>query len=284
MATIIDYSNKFEKYLKLRNNAPATIEMYCGIMKLWLAHFRKDPQSITPDMIGDYILTMKSSSMMRQVYYTLNNFYANVMLKKDYLEHIPVAKREKYLPETFNALEVIRLIDATANIKHRAVLQLIYSCGLRIGEAVALKIVDIDGVRKQIHIKHSKGAKDRIIPIPEETLNLLRQYFTEYKPKVYLFEGQFGGQYTVRSIQQVFHQAKAKAKIYKKVTVHSLRHSRATHLLCNGVDIKFIADLLGHSNIKTTTDFYIHTDVTDLQQAIQRADMLFSMQHKLLAA
>lgn len=284
MATILDYSNKFEKYLRLRNNAQNTIEVYTGIMKLWLAHFKKDPQSITPDMIGDYILTMKSSSMMRQVYYTLNNFYDNVMLKKDYLANIPVAKREKYLPETFNQLEVIRLVNATANIKHRAILQLIYSCALRIGEAVNLKLSDIDGQRKQIHIKLSKGAKDRIIPIPEDTLVLLRNYYVQYKPQIYLFEGQFGGQYTVRSIQQVFHQAKAKAKIYKKVTVHSLRHSRATHLLCNGVDIKFIADMLGHSNIKTTTDFYIHTDITDLQQAIQRADTLFSMQGNLLAA
>ena len=218
MATILDYSRKFEKFLKLRNNASSTIDVYTGLLRSMLSYFKKDPISITPDMIGDWILTFKSPKTKRQAWYTIANFYGNVM-------------------------------------------------GL------------------QVHIKMSKGAKDRVIPIPQDTLNVLREYYQAYKPKEFLFNGDSNhSQYSERSIQQVFHLAKHAAGIYKHVTVHSLRHSRATHLLCNGMDSALIMRFLGHSNIKTTNNFYLHTKVDDLGLAMLRADVLILNHSKQLAA
>lgn len=285
MATILDYTRQFEKYLRLRNNAQSTIEIYTGILKKMLFYFKKDPLSISPQMIGDFILTINAPKTKRQAWYTIDNFYKNVLHKPNYLKEIPLAQQKKYIPETLSTEEVFKIINSTSNLKHRALLQLIYSCALRLSEAIFLKISDIDGTRKQIHIKQSKGAKDRIIPIPEETLLLLRNYFAQYKPKEFLFNGDSTHlTYSETSVQQIFHQAKRRALIIKKVTLHSLRHSRATHLLCNGVDIKFIAEFLGHNNIKTTTDFYIHTNIIDLQNVISKADFQILGKSKMIAA
>ena len=283
MATINDYTRAFEKHLKLRNCASSTINLYCSILKQFIGHFKKDPHSITADMIGDFILTRTATRTKRQTWYTLDNFYRDVLQMTDHLKSIPIPRQEKYIPETLNEQEVLRMINTIQNIKHRAIIQLIYACALRIGEAVNLRIADIDGQRLQLHIKQSKGAKDRVIPIPQQTLDLLREYFKQYHPKEFLFTGQDGGRYDVRSIQQIFHRARRAARILKKVTVHTLRHSRATHLLCNGVDVVFIQKLLGHSKVETTNNFYLHTDVTDLQRAIMRADHFFIQQKELAA-
>lgn len=285
MATILDYTSKFEKFLRLRNNAQSTIDVYTGVVNLLLSHFRKDPSVISAEMIGDWLLTLNSSKYKRQAWYTLDNFFSNVMNMRGHMNSIPKPKQEKYIPETLNTKEVFALISCIKNLKQKAAIQLIYSCGLRIGELVNLKIKDVDGERLQIHIKLSKGAKDRVIPIPLETLNLLREYFKEYKPKEYLFNGDVGRlTYSERSVQQVFHKAKYRAGIKKHVTVHSLRHSRATHLLCNGMDSALIMRFLGHSNIKTTNDFYLHTKIDDLTSAMIRADALLQNAQKLIAA
>ena len=133
--------------------------------------------------------------------------------------------------------------------------------GLRVSEIINLKIIDIDSVEMRVFIERAKGKKDRYVNLPESILEQLRFYYKEYKPKDYLFEGQYGGQYTTRSVQQFFRKSLDTAKILKKQGVHSLRHSYATHLLENGTDIRFIQELLGHSNIKTTL---LYTKVTDL--------------------
>lgn len=139
-------------------------------------------------------------------------------------------------------------------------LKLCYGLGLRVSEIVNLKIKDIDSKSMQVFIERAKGKKDRYVNLPESILPQLRNYFIEYKPKIYLFEGQNGGQYSCRSAQQVFRNALLKAKINKSVSIHSLRHSFATHLLEQGTDIRFIQELLGHNDIKTTL---IYTEVTD---------------------
>lgn len=274
--TIQDYAREFERQLKLRNNAQSTIDTYTGIMRQWLNHFRKDPKAITPRMTEDYVLTLKSTKYKRQTIYTLRHFYYSVMQMPDYLASIPIPKQEKYIPAILSIQEVHKLIQSITNIKQRACIQLIYSCGLRIGEAVNIKVADIDGHRLQMHIKQAKGAKDRIVPMPEDTLNLLREYYKQYKPTEYLFSGQCQPKYDERSIQQVFHRAKASVGIMKKVTVHSLRHSRATHLVDNGVDMSMIQKFLGHSNIKTTVDFYLHTSIVSMQNIFQQADQRMS--------
>jgi len=139
-------------------------------------------------------------------------------------------------------------------------LKLCYGMGLRVSEIINLKIEDIDSGNMQVLIQQSKGKKNRYVNLPESILEQLRTYYKEYKPKKYLFEGQYGDQYSIRSVQAVFKTAMRKAKIRKKIGIHGLRHSFATHLLENGTEIKFIQELLGHSNIKTTL---VYTHVSE---------------------
>ena len=284
MATLQDYKRGFEKHLRLRNLAENTIDCYTVILTQFICYFKKDPRAITPNMIGDYLLSLKSTRYKRQTWYCLANFYACILNEPNWLATVPKPKQEKVIVETMNHAEVSRLIGSIQNIKHRSIITLIYACALRIGESVNIKIAHIDGVRLQLHIREAKGAKDRIVPIPLETLNLLREYFKQYKPKEYLFNGQNCLQYDVRSIQQIFHRAKRASGIRKKVTVHSLRHSRATELLRQGVDATLIQKFLGHSNIKTTQEFYLHTNINDLAMAIGRADLQLNFSQKQIAA
>jgi len=272
--TINQYAAEFERQLKLRNNSASTITTYTGILKVFLSKVYKDPRSITPRMVEDYLLKeVPSTKYKRQTIYTLRHFYASVIKMPGHLDTIPIPKQEKFIPNILNVQEVHRLVQSIPNLKQRACIQLIYACALRIGEVVNIKVADIDGPRLQLKVRQAKGAKDRLVPVPLETMNLLREYYRQYKPDNYLFKGQIHAQYDVRSIQQVFHRAKAKAGIKKAVTVHSLRHSRATHLVDNGVDMSLIQKFLGHANIKTTVDFYLHTSIQTMQNLFAGADM-----------
>lgn len=266
------YLSEFERQLRLQNVAKSTIDTYCGAVKLCILKIFKDPRAITQREVEDYLLTLKSSKYKAQSLYALRKFYTCVLKMPTHLQAVPVPKQEKFIPNTLNTQEVQRIIAAIPNLKHRAIIQTIYTCGLRISEATAIKITDIDGERKQLHIRQSKGAKDRIVPIPEQTLTMLRYYYREYKPTTYLFAGQIHSRYSERSIQQIFKAACQAAGIKKKVTVHSLRHSRATHLVDNGIDMSIIQKFLGHANIKTTVDFYLHTSIATMQNLFAHAD------------
>jgi len=169
--------------------------------------------------------------------------------------------------------EVKRLLDVTENLKHNTMLKLCYGMGLRLSEILNLKISDIDSRSMRVHIVCGKGKKDRYVNLPQSILEQLRSYYLEYKPKEYLFEGQYGGQYSGRSIQQVFKNSLEKARITKKVGVHSLRHSYATHLLENGTDIRFIQELLGHRDIKTTL-IYTHVSDKSIRKIVSPLDNL----------
>lgn len=153
--------------------------------------------------------------------------------------------------------EIKNIINSLTNLKHRAIISTILSSGLRISEVVNLKIGDIDSSGIIIKIVNAKGKNDRIVMLSGKFLSLLRDYFKEYKPVVYLFEGRNGEEYSTRSVQQIINNAVKKARIRKKVTVHSLRHSFASHLLDSGTDIRFIQELLGQKNI-STTQLYTH--------------------------
>lgn len=150
-------------------------------------------------------------------------------------------------------------------MKHKTLLALIYSSGLRISEALAMKPKDIDSIRMLIHVKNAKGKKDRYTLLSEKVLVMMREYYSVYKPKEYLFEGQYGGQYSSRSAQVVLQEAAIKAGILKHISLHTLRHSFATHLLESGTDLRFIQDLLGHSSPKTTM-IYTHVSSTSLKK------------------
>jgi site-specific recombinase XerD len=168
--------------------------------------------------------------------------------------------------------EVHRMISCAHSLRHKTLLSLIYSGGFRLGEALGLKLCDIDSQRMLIHIKGAKGRKDRYTLLSQKALAILREYYRVYTPKVYLFEGPNGECYSPRSVQNVVKNAVARAGINKRITPHSLRHSFATHLLENGTDLRYIQNLLGHNSPKTTM---IYTHVSDM--AVQKIRNPFDM-------
>ncbi len=161
------------------------------------------------------------------------------------------------MPKVLTEKEVSAILSAVHNIKHKAMLLMVYSSGLRAGELINLRINDIDGEQMRVFVRGGKGKKDRVTILSKKALETLREYFKKFRPKEYLFEGQFGGKYSDSSLRRVFVTALKKAGISKKVTLHSLRHSFATHLLETGVDMRYIQMLLGHSSSKTT-EIYTH--------------------------
>jgi integrase/recombinase XerD len=206
----------------------------------------------------------------------LKFYYEQVLHKQKMFFEIPRPKKPLQLPKLLNEEELRKLFNALTNKKHKAMLFTAYSAGLRVSEIVNLKISHIDSKRMQIFIERSKGKKDRYVNLSPILLDILRQYMREYKPvpKVYLFESeQTFTAYPARTIQQIFTNAKNKAGIRKEVGIHSLRHSFATHLLEKGTDIRYIKELLGHFNIKTT-ERYLHVSRQKLVNIVSPLDDL----------
>ncbi len=204
-------------------------------------------------------------------------YYEQVLGKEKFFWDIPRPKKPLLLPKMLNEIELRNLFNALTNKKHKAMLFTAYSAGLRVSEIVNLKIADIDSKRMQIFISRAKGKKDRYVNLSPILLDILRKYLQEYtpRPKVYLFESEHTfTAYPTRTAQQIFANAKHKARISKTVGVHSLRHSFATHLLDKGTDIKYIKDLLGHFNIKTT-ERYLHVSKQKLVNIISPFDDLY---------
>ena len=173
--------------------------------------------------------------------------------------------KSRYLPTVLSKEEVISLMRATRNLKHRAILAMIYSSGLRIGELLELKLADIDVLRRQIMIKNSKGRKDRAVVLAESMIPLLNNYLSTYRPGFYFAEGQTGGIYSAQSIRTFLQESCRRAGIKKKVSPHTLRHSYATHMLENGIDLRYIQELLGHSKPETTM-IYTHVSRKDIMK------------------
>ena len=200
-------------------------------------------------------------------------YYERVFGGKRKIYLIERPRKENILPEVLSEEEVTAILKSISNLKHKALIMTIYSGGLRISELINLKVKDIDSNRMQIRIQQSKGKKDRYTLLSKKTLITLRQYFAEYKPKVWLFEGKEGEQYADSSIYQIFKKSLIKANITKKVSIHSLRHSFATHLLENGTDLRYIQSLLGHSSSKTT-EIYTHITTKGFDQIKNPLDKL----------
>lgn len=182
-------------------------------------------------------------------------------------------RRSKRLPKVLSLEEVARILDNTHNIKHKTILSVIYGCGLRISECVNLKVEDIDSSNMRLWVRNAKGKKDRITLLSPTLLLQLRAYYIIYKPKQWLFEGVRGKQYSTSSIRQVFNRSKKKARVHMPATVHTLRHSFATHLLDHGTNLRYIQQLLGHSSSKTT-EIYTHVSTANLTKITSPLDML----------
>lgn len=182
------------------------------------------------------------------------------------VDFIQRPRREKRLPNVLSKEEVKSILEAPTNLKHRAMLSLIYACGLRRSELLNLTLKDVLSDRNLLFIQQSKGKKDRVVPIGNKLIEMLRDYYKAYKPKTWLFEGQIpNSKYSEKSLENVLKQSLVKTKIKKKVSLHWLRHSYATHLLENGTDLRYIQELLGHSSSRTT-EIYTHVSTQNLQQ------------------
>lgn len=268
---IVEIEN-FKQWLRSRRYSENTINTYSEALRSFLVFFRvKNIAEIThQDVIvynNQHILQKNlSASYQNQVVNAIKLFFKTIRNTKIEIEKIHRPKRAKVLPNVLSKEEVKLILNAHSNIKHKMMLSLIYSCGLRCGELLSLKPVHIDSKRNIVLIKNAKGKKDRIVPLSLKILELLREYFKIYRPTTYLFEGQTKGQqYDSRSLQLILKQALQKVGISKPVTLHWLRHSYATHLLESGTDLRYIQELLGHSSSKTT-EIYTHVSTKSIQQ------------------
>ena len=263
---------KFKTYLESKRYSSNTIKTYCDALRIFFKfHSSILPESITAEHLHtfnqDYILKKGySASYQNQVINAIKLFYRNRYRKNIQIEDIERPRREKRLPNVLSKNEVKAILEAPTNLKHRAMLSLIYACGLRRGELLNLTLRDVLSDRNLLFIRQSKGKKDRVVPISKKIIEMLREYYKAYKPKNWLFEGQQAGErYSERSLQLVLKQALFKAGITKPASLHWLRHSYATHLLESGTDLRYIQELLGHSSSKTT-EIYTHVSTRNLQQ------------------
>jgi integrase/recombinase XerD len=249
---------------------------------------RVEPFAITAEQINRYHAQWIASG--GAVYTTVNQsvnalrfYYKYVVKSPMVLEDVHRPRKQKQLPKVMSREEVVALIRAAGNAKHRAMLGLIYSAGLRCGELLNLQAVDVQLERQQIRIRGGKGGKDRVTLLSKRAVALLKAYLECYHPKQYLFEGQYGGAYTASSLRKVLQQALERAQIQNKYTLHCLRHSFATHLLEDGTDLRYIQTLLGHNSSKTT-EIYTHvsqTAISNIQSPLDRLD--FSLPKRMLA-
>lgn len=269
MKTKDQYLETYVNLIKLSCSG-RTIDRYSSIISGFL-DVAPVPERATYSQTLSYLHTFNSQSSKKQAQGALKHFFKGVVPRPDLIPRLPKIKQDQKLPEILTETEIQLLLQHTKNLKHKTMLTILYHCGLRINELINIQIKDISGSNRTLHVKFSKGAKHRIVPFSLPVLLLLRKYFKKYRPKNYLFNGQKKLRYTASSVRKFLKAEILKLKINKTITPHSLRHSRATHLLNNGVDIKKVKDFLGHFKIETT-EKYLHLTVNDLQTSIENAD------------
>lgn len=251
---ILKWQNKLSTELRLANFAQSSIDTYKSCLASFLVHFNathKEPKEISTEEIKQYLLSLRSTAQRKQYRGMLTNFYTLVIGQKRKLDRVPYPRKETILPEIFSREEVQQIIRAIPNKKHKAIIALIYSTGMRISEPINLRLTDVHSKESAAHIRGAKGHKDRIVPIPANVMELLIAYFRMYRPTVYFFEGIGGAKYTKGSITAIFKRACRKAGIKRSVKVHTLRHSFATHHIEDGTSDSVLMELMGWNNAKT---------------------------------
>ncbi len=265
--------------LKMKRYSNSTIRTYTSMFEEFINHYPQiSPEEITEKEIIAFLRYLVeerqvSTSYQNQSINAIKYYYEQVLggRRKFYFIERPV--KERKLPVVLSEQEVARIFASVENLKHKCLLMLIYSAGLRISEALHLKTKDIDSKRMQVTVRNAKGKKDRVSLLSKSILPLLRGYYQLYEPKEYLFEGAEGGKYSARSAQNILKRACEKAKIQKKATLHTLRHSFATHLLEKGTDLRYIQVLLGHGSSRTT-EIYTHVSTKALKDIQSPLDSL----------
>jgi integrase/recombinase XerD len=264
----------FRKILSIRNYSESTIKNYANSL-IQFNKWNKSGVVLNKEILFKYTEHLKtfdkSYSFIKNSIMALMLFSELILGKRIENDYLKGIKRQAKLPDVLSVDEVKKVIDSIDNIKHKAIISLIYSCGLRISECINLQVSNIDSKRMLIKIVQSKGKKDRYVQLSPKLLDLLRCYYKEYKPNDHLFQGQFKDVYSAKSIQVVLKRALQKCQITKKITVHSLRHSFATHLIEQGTDIRIVQEILGHKDIRTT-QIYTHISSANISKIINPFD------------
>jgi site-specific recombinase XerD len=279
------YLEKLREELISRNYSQKTIRIYYQFNLDFLKHIKKQPSDIENEDVTKYLYHLAdekkvSSSTLNTVFSGLKFYYGDLLNKKIFFD-IKRPKRDQKLPVVLSQDELKSIFSVISNFKHKLIIKLIYSTGLRVGEAVKLKIEDIDQDRNLIHIKSAKGRKDRYTLLSKNIRGDLDLYLKTYKPEHWLFPGRVETtHYSTRSVDKIFKQAVKAAGIKKDVSVHSLRHSFATHLLENGVDLRYIQSLLGHKSVKTT-ELYTHVSNQALANIESPLDVIMGKVNEL---
>lgn len=270
--------SQFIQQMQLKGYSENSIQSYVDCLIGISKFYTSSPDLLSDQQIRDYlqycIVEKKlSTSYINQCVSALKILFVQVLKKEWDPISIPRIKREKKLPVVLSKEEVKAVLNEVKNIKHRTILTLIYSAGLRVGEAIKIKVQDIDSSRMQIRIRQAKGAKDRYVVLSPVMLSLLRTYYSLYHPKDFLFPSQMAEQISDRTVQSFFKDACVKSKLNKTVSVHVLRHSFATHLMEQGVSLPIIQQLLGHKSLRTTS-VYLHVQQYTIDKIKSPLDFL----------
>ena len=270
--------SQFIQQMQLKGYSENSIQSYVDCLIGISKFYTSSPDLLSDQQIRDYlqycIVEKKlSTSYINQCVSALKILFVQVLKKEWDPISIPRIKREKKLPVVLSKEEVKAVLNEVKNIKHRTILTLIYSAGLRVGEAIKIKVQDIDSSRMQIRIRQAKGSKDRYVVLSPVMLSLLRTYYSLYHPKDFLFPSQMAEQISDRTVQCFFKDACVKSRLNKKVSVHVLRHSFATHLMEQGVSLPIIQQLLGHKSLRTTS-VYLHVQQYTIDKIKSPLDFL----------
>ena len=252
--------------LEIKKYSENTVKTYVHHFERFINHYNKiEPRDINENEVRQYLQKLsgegRSHSYLNQTVNSIKFYFETVMGMPNRFYQIERPRKQKQLPKVLSKKEVLDLIANTNNLKHRCIVSLLYSAGLRRSELLNLKLEDVDGKRMLIRVKAAKGNKDRMTVLSPTLLKDLRTYYVEYRPRRFLFEGRGNQPYSASSVLKIISRAAIRASIYKKVTPHMLRHSFATHLLEDGTDIRHIQLLLGHNSTKTT-EIYTHVAET----------------------
>ena len=269
---------RFIDDLRLRNYARRTIDTYVSRIACFAKHFGRSPELLGPDEVREFQLHLLqrrvSWSSFNQAVCALRFLYGTTLGRPEQLPLIPYGKRPKTLPSVLAPDEVLRLLDAAPPGRDRVLLQVAYGCGLRLNELLHLRVGDIDSARMVIHVRQGKGAKDRLVPLSLRLLDELRAYWRLCRPRTWLFPGQTAdGTMTSSNVQRRFGRLVRRVGLTKRCSMHTLRHSYATHLLEAGVDLLTLKALLGHKTLETTTR-YLHVNTQRLRQTPSLLDLL----------
>jgi len=267
--------------VRLRNYALKTLKAYVECVSLFARYFKRSPEELGPEHIREYqryLVEDKKCSWSRfnQTVCALRFLYRNTLGREWAVTHIPFPRKQKKLPVVLSQDEVARFLRAINNLKYRTILSLCYGAGLRVSEAVSLKVADIDSTRMMIRIRQGKGHKDRYVMLSPRLLELLRQYWKAHRPLIYLFPTAGEDKHRplgVSAVQKVCQQARRDSGLAKQVTPHTLRHSFASHLLEAGANIRTIQLLLGHNSLQTTA-VYTHVSVKTICEMASPFDLL----------